>query len=327
MTEDKALPPPLKRGEGHEDTPHVTILLSVHNGEAYIEQQLASFLNQSWCNWSLLWRDDASTDSSRALMHNFQMQIRSERCREADGTCPQPRAGIVDSYLRLLNMAPESDFIAFSDQDDVWLKNKLLNGVKALSKVQPDVPALYCARQTLTDCKLSPKGPSPALPHLPVLMTSLAGNFATGCTIMINNAARKMLLRHQPPPENILHDWWACLLISATGGTVITDQEQVILYRQHNRNAIGARPSFIRRAYGAIRRGPGAFMKIFHSNIDYLLSCSSDLPPETVVRLQTLKTALRGNLLSRMNIPYLLPDLKRNNLAEQFIFRLWLLLG
>ena len=41
--------------------------------------------------------------------------------------------------------------VAFCDQDDVWLNDRLRNGVSTLAQIDPDTPALYCGRLWITD--------------------------------------------------------------------------------------------------------------------------------------------------------------------------------
>ncbi|MDG6095169.1 glycosyltransferase [Acetobacter sp. AN02] len=313
-------------GERH---PPVTILLSVCNGEAFLNRQLDSFLDQSLKGWSVLWRDDGSSDASYSIMQSFQMHRGAGRCEEAEDPASvrfsQERMGIFASYLHLLSQAPEGGMIAFSDQDDVWLTDKLARGAAALARVPEGVPGLYCARQTLTDRHLTPFGVSPELPEHPDLLAALTGNIATGCTVMLNDAARRLLLRHEPPPL-ILHDWWAYLLVSAAGGQVLTDQQPVVLYRQHGGNAVGAPPSFFRRALSALRRGPRRFMQVFRSNLSWLMRIE-ELSAETRNMLGAILRAANGPRMLRLWIFRRWPGLRRLYRAENLLFRLWILLG
>ena len=59
--------------------------------------------------------------------------------------------------------AADPDVIAFADQDDVWLPDKLARGVGALQGVAG--PGLYCSRQILVDQvlrRIGESAPSPA---------------------------------------------------------------------------------------------------------------------------------------------------------------------
>lgn len=54
----------------NEDT--VAIAMAVYNVEAYLRQQLDSILHQDWPNWILFVLDDASSDSSLSILHEYQ---------------------------------------------------------------------------------------------------------------------------------------------------------------------------------------------------------------------------------------------------------------
>src|SRR5271165_4499990 len=100
--------------------PAVAILLSVYNGESFLAAQLHSFLAQTHHDWTLYWRDDGSSDTSRRLMGEFAAQVGAQRCICSAGG---GRRQITRSFLALLRTARAgtATHFAFSDQDDVWL--------------------------------------------------------------------------------------------------------------------------------------------------------------------------------------------------------------
>ena len=57
--------------EAKDREPLIAILLSTYNGERYLQEQLDSILGQTYKNWRVLWRDDGSSDASRAIMEAF----------------------------------------------------------------------------------------------------------------------------------------------------------------------------------------------------------------------------------------------------------------
>ena len=307
----------------------IFILLSVYNGEQYLKEQLASLENQSCTSWVLLWRDDGSTDATRQLMENFTLKHGPERCvllSQDNGK----HIGICNSYTMLLSAVPSGAYIAFCDQDDIWLPEKLATGLKALKSTRKDRPALYCCRQILTDSHLRYTGLSPALPQHPRFLSAMTQNIATGCSIMLSPAACTLLKAASPPFSHILHDWWAYLLTSAAGGVIITDNQPHLLYRQHSSNAVGAPALFFKRALAAIKRGPNVFMRIFHSNTEALLRHKHFVTAKNTASLQALRKSLRPGLrgvLARFSVLCRMSGLRRHTLPEHLIFCLWFLIG
>ena len=307
-------------------SPTVAILLSVHNGEAFLEAQLDSFLQQQHKNWLLLWRDDGSSDGSCAIVQAFAARCAPEQCRQVRE--PYISAiGIAASYRSLLDHVPPDCLVAFSDQDDVWFPDKLARGVAALEACADDRPALYCARQMLADRNLSPLGLSPALKAPVNCLSALAQNIATGCTVLLNASACRLLKATAPPPPLILHDWWAYLTVTAVGGYICVDERPALLYRQHGANAVGSPPSWLQRGYAALRRGPGSFMRIFRSNVEWLLARRAFLSPATAAALEAVQRGLSGSILNRLVLLRRFPALTRAGWGERMMFRLWFLCG
>ncbi|BAU39661.1 glycosyl transferase family 2 [Acetobacter pasteurianus] len=310
----------------HQETAPVAVLLSVYNGAAFLNDLLTSLKQQTHTNWVLLWRDDGSTDASIDYMHQFALDVGTQRCRQI--TSSPAHMGVVLSYATLLKDVPEGYFIAFCDQDDVWFPDKLERGLKALTVTQK--PALYCSRQRLTDTRLRPISISPQLPPHPCFQMALTQNIATGCTIMLSPAAVSLLQSSFPPPNHILHDWWAYLVVTGADGTIITDNQPTLFYRQHDNNAVGAPALFTQRALAALRRGPWQFMSIFRGNLAYLAQ-QTYLSADNRHFVAALRTVLsQSGLIGRWHRWQMLQrssKLRRYTWPEQIIFRLWFLLG
>ena len=305
--------------------PRVVILLSTFNGAAFLPQQLQSFMAQMHTNWILLWRDDGSSDDTVAIVEAFAAgRPGCMRVQEPTG-----RWGATASFLLLLRAAREivqsTDLVAFSDQDDVWLPRKLARGVASLSETEPECPALYCARQILVDGGLHRIGESPKVLRTPAFPASLAQNVASGCTTMLNFTA-VALVAASLPPRVAYHDWWCYILVTAAGGTCLCDDAEVILYRQHSRNAVGAPASTFRRAYAALWRGPTEFMTLLRAHLSALAEHPSLISQHARRDIVRLQGALRGGPVRRWATLWSL-GLQRQSVAETLIFYLWFIIG
>lgn len=308
--------------QGVDRTGRVAVLLSLYNGEAYLNAQLDSILTQSFTDWVLYWRDDGSSDASRTIMLSFEKHRGQGRCVEI--TSPPPSSGVSGSYLHLLNSIPDIAFVAFADQDDVWHPRKLEWAVEWLKTQPASIPALYCARQYLTDSALNIFRKSAPLHKQPCFASSLTQNIATGHTAVINSAAIH-LMRGRMPPAGTLHDWWAYLLTMAAGGHVFFDNRCVSYYRQHSRNTVGAQRSRLKRGFCALKRGPQAFMALFEANVQRLLDYPDILTPEARCLLDELYAA--RTVKDRCKLIWKRPELQRQTACETAVFRLWYLLA
>lgn len=304
----------------------IAILLATYEGAPFLGDQLLSIAAQTHSDWVLYWRDDGSTDHTAAIIESFAAGHPPGKLVRVNK--PTARLGATESFLRLLGAAteaePEAAAFAFADQDDVWQSDKLARGYAALADAHITSPALYCARQFLVDAGLHRLGVSPPI-RAAGFPAALTQNIATGCTVMLNGAAARLIAGTRPPAAS-MHDWWSYLVVSAAGGRILADPEPVVLYRQHRANLIGAPASAPLRAMAALRRGSRAFMRLFRQHVAALSAKADLLAPEARAELQAIQRALRGGFLSRAAVLNM-PGLRRQTWYETLLFRCWFLLG
>lgn len=224
----------------------VQVLLSTHDGARWLEPLLASVLGQRGVDVGLLVRDDGSRDATPAIL----------RARAADPRVSVVRGGNLGvpwTYFELLERSDAAAaLLAFCDQDDVWLPHKLRRAADELGRLDPAIPALYCGRQILTGPALDRLGLSPLPRRGPSFANALVENVATGCTVVLNRAARERIVAAGRPACTVMHDWWAYLVVAALG-RVVYDPEPGVLYRQHGGNVVGTQASW--RGRWAVRIG------------------------------------------------------------------------
>lgn len=214
----------------------ITILMATRDGAAHLQAQLNSFRAQEHGEWDLWVGDDGSTDATREVLEKFRHEERDRReVRLLDG----PRQGHAANFLHLLTH-PElpPGPVALSDQDDVWLPGKLRLALAALGRAGP--VALYGAQSLHTDAALRPLGQSPLPRHPPCFRNALTQNVVSGHSTVLSAGALDLVRRAGRPEAVPYHDWWLYQLVSGAGGEVVIDPARVLLYRQHDGNAMGA---------------------------------------------------------------------------------------
>jgi hypothetical protein len=151
-----------------------------------------------------------------------------------------PRQGAAANFLSMIAGLPEArTWLAFSDQDDVWLPERLAMGRQALAGIGR--PALYCSRTWVTAPDLSGRRLSVPRPRPPSFANALVQNIAAGNTMLLNPAGAALLREaSREAGAVVVHDWWAYQLITGAGGLVVHDDRPTLFYRQHGGNAIGA---------------------------------------------------------------------------------------
>lgn len=210
----------------------VLVLMSTYNGEKYLDEQIESIINQSGVEVSILARDDGSTDGTLNILKQWKNRGVLDYYT---GENKKPAL----SFMDLVSHAQGYDFYAFSDQDDIWLPNKLISALEQLEKVAKDKPALYFSKLTYVDENLNVmENQLVSCTYLYSFPQALIKNTAAGCTMVYNESLRKILNLYVPKSIS-MHDRWLFLVCSAVGGNIIFDKNSYILYRQHSSNVTG----------------------------------------------------------------------------------------
>jgi glycosyltransferase involved in cell wall biosynthesis len=108
--------------------PTVTVLMSIYNGAQYLTEAVESILDQQFTDFEFLIVNDASTDTSRQILTQFEQ--RDQRIRIIDN--PENR-GLTRSLNNGINAA-QGEFIARIDADDLALPGRLAKQVDHLRR-------------------------------------------------------------------------------------------------------------------------------------------------------------------------------------------------
>jgi glycosyltransferase involved in cell wall biosynthesis len=240
----------------------VQILMSTYNGQTYIREQMESLLNQDYPNMEILIRDDGSTDRTVNILREY------EAAHANIHVFAEKNVGVTASFFELLKKS-NAAYIAFCDQDDVWLSCKVTRAVKKLEVVQG--PALYCSNKILVDSKLQVIAVNGGKKLRPGFENAVVECICTGCTSMVNKELADNIRNHIPK-HAIIHDWW-CYLAASYLGTVVFDEQAYIWYRQHGGNVIGASPTvfgiihakaeYVKKNKGKLRGQLQDFVKLY----------------------------------------------------------------
>lgn len=218
----------------------IYILMSTYNGQKFLTEQLQSIENQTHQNWRLVLSDDGSSDATLAIAKEFQQKWGGDRLEIREG----PQRGFCQNFLSMAcDSSIKADFYAFSDQDDVWMADKLSKAMAYFAS-NPDqsIPRVYCGRTQIVDDKLNFLGFSPLFTLPRSFRNAIVQSIAGGNTMVFNHAAKE-LLEQAGMQQVVSHDWWLYQLTKGAGGSVYYDPEPSLLYRQHENCMIGANSS------------------------------------------------------------------------------------
>ena len=168
--------------------------------------------------------------------------------------------GACANFAALMEQS-KSEYVAFSDQDDVWKDDKLSRMMVKMRELEArwgkDTPLLVFSDLTVVDADLkvldeslfkrSRLIPDRILPRQLVLQ-----NVANGNAMLFNAALRE---KARPiPPEAVMHDSWVSLVAAVFGHSSCLN-ESTGFYRQHSENVFGGPQIGIRYYLNRLMQG------------------------------------------------------------------------
>lgn len=300
-----------------EKSMSIDILLSTYNGQRYLEAQLNSLFSQTYSNWKLLIRDDASTDGTMEIIQHFQNKHPDKLFLISN---PEGNVGFALSYLKLMKYS-DADYLMFCDQDDVWNSDKIEKLVKHISENEKENPYLAFADSIIVNDKREIIYQSYAqltgLNYRKGQQIYLLKNYIPGCNFIFNKKLKQKALEVNFAMP--VHDFWL-LMIAAAIGKVGFVNEPLMQYRLHPGNAIGliGKPTgfwrqveifvkdFIKYAFNNARYREN----LYKGNLDQLKMIAdifpSELSPEAFQLVNITNSSYFIRKYQNLKIPYVL---------------------
>ena len=236
------------------------VILCTYNGEKYLEKQIKSIMEQDREDFCLLYSDDGSTDSTKAILQSFQEKY-GRRMRAFPR--PMHSGSPAKHFLSILSALAKGEvetenleYIFLADQDDEWFPDKLSKTISVIKeeerKFGESLPIL-CH----TDCSLvNSRGELLAksyrryqkLPGASCRFSRLLlQNHVTGASVGSNKALLQYC--NEIPEQVKMHDHWLALLANCFGEIQYLPCA-TYAYRQHGENVLGAKKASILQECG-----------------------------------------------------------------------------
>lgn len=230
--------------------------LCTHNGGRFITEQVASILKQTVAVTEIVLSDDASTDDTVTIAAGVV----------AAWPAPRPVLRVIRNVTALgvtanfeqAALACTGEFLALCDQDDAWHPDKVA-AILQVFDARPDIILVH-TNAALVDGQ-GRRLPGALLSSLDATAgelreihsgrgyaTLLRRNLVTGATVVFRAT---LLERAVPFAPDWVHDEWLAIIAAATGNIEVIERE-LIEYRQHGANQIGARRLTIREKFGRL---------------------------------------------------------------------------
>lgn len=198
----------------------VSVVMCTYNGEKYLKEQLDSIVNQTYPIYEIVIQDDSSTDTTVSILNEYAQRFPYIRV-----IINETRLGYNKNFQSALYKAT-GEYIAISDQDDVWIHTKLEMLMKEIRK---NDLCFSISSILYPDGKITREKKEINLS----LERLVFSNAVSGHTALF----RKDWLYEIPYwSDKIFFDWWLAINAAALGSICMCKQE-LTLHRVHNDSA------------------------------------------------------------------------------------------
>lgn len=304
----------------------VLILLSAYNGEKYLAEQLDSLYSQQDVEINILARDDGSQDNTIQILGQYALRHGNIEILQGRNT------GAAASFRLLIKEAvenyPDFDYYSFCDQDDVWLPSKLITAVTELEKSDSKYKFFECDYK-LVDSRLIPIANRSHVEKNNDLASVLMSNHSLGCTQTLNYNLLELIDKfYNNMPSDMkctLHDAVANRMAWAVNSHIVQSGMQLLLYRQHEANEVGAPSDKLQVFKNRIKR----LSKNKHDKKKIAGILLKSLPADTnneTLRFIDLFAHYDENLFNRFKL-ILSKNMRRKSATDNLMFSLMVLFG
>lgn len=215
----------------------VCIVMSIYNPKIeYLEKQLKSLDEQEYDNIEvIIWDDNPASNVDSEI---FEKNLSRVSYRYIKG---DKNLGYGKAFQHLTELA-QGEYIAFCDQDDIWLKNKisrmvseierenavLVTSDRAIIDDKDNIVISSCRKENPDICNSWSTGDN-------ITARAVFNTCAIGMNILMRLDIAKKLL---PLPDDTAHDKWFTAGASTQGKTVFLE-DVLVYYRRHNSNVSG----------------------------------------------------------------------------------------
>lgn len=205
----------------------ISLAMPTYNGEKYLREQLDSIYAQTRVPDEVIVVDDCSTDGTVEILEEYHKRYGLKYYIN------EHNLGYNKNFEKAISLC-SGDYICLSDQDDVWLREKIEKIYRKITEYDKKEPSLVSSFSMSCNEALVPfKG---------VINKHRKGGgwrlnfdcYATqGCTIMFNSSLKEHIL---PIPANTMYDAYIGMTASMIGNRYYIP-EFLQLYRIHSGNS------------------------------------------------------------------------------------------
>lgn len=244
----------------------ILVMMSTYNGEKHLREQIDSILNQKTEHEiHLRVRDDGSNDGTCEIVEEY-----INRYPEQVELIIGENIGYNASFFSLIQNADGFDYYSISDQDDVWLEDKLQIACDAIDRFHEDIPLLYASTSYLVHDDLVLYGTTRKKEREMTIYNTIIQNICPGHTQVMNEKLIDLLREDIDTNRIYVYDSWI-QNVANLYGRILFDNEPHTYYRQYDGNQLGYGVGKIGQLMASIGRNKTGDGHKYRRQIEYFV--------------------------------------------------------
>jgi len=203
----------------------ISVAMATYNGENFLREQLDSIYSQTYLPYEVIVTDDCSSDGTISILEEYRIKYGLKYYIN------EKNIGYNKNFEKAISLC-SGNYFALSDQDDVWLPNKIELTYKKLKEIEKGMPAVVATNSFDVDPSLNVIGSR--IIEDKYWQDALWGVPSQGCSMIFNLELKEKVL---PIPDGIIYDGYIALT-AAMIGNWFRIGTPLLLYRHHNNNVL-----------------------------------------------------------------------------------------
>lgn len=215
----------------------VSVAITTYNGAKYLREQLDSIYAQTLPPEEVIVCDDGSTDTTISILEEYH------RTKGLIYSINPHNVGYSANFFQAISLC-KGDYVALSDQDDVWFPTKLEESISALSQIQG--AGVISSQAQDTDASLNPlpikESWGIAKEDQSVYASLISSRYSQGCTLMLNRAFINLFLPIVSANIRVFAQYPYDAIIGMIAVSIATKHnipKPLMYYRRHDANVSG----------------------------------------------------------------------------------------
>lgn len=203
----------------------VSVVMCTYNGEKYLREQLDSIIAQTYPIYEIIIQDDGSTDGTTSIVKGYQQVYPYIKFYKNDR-----EHGVNNNFFSAMLKA-SGDYLAISDQDDIWDKDKLKWQIDAIGN------CLLCSVRSVPYPK---EGYDTRLPNYSLLRLLYVGNSLPGHTLLFSKRLLSLTPGITPPSFSFSFAKTfdtTLAIVASSYRSVAYVNNPLVLHRMHKKSA------------------------------------------------------------------------------------------